>query len=166
MNQGYINRYNLRSVSSYLKLGEQLPSPPCPTTFYAPESYKCGHKERFFKCFEKQVMFKWLNSSYHCPALDRSLNLWKGLMNNLSDVPKLETFVYFTKITADTWLTNNIISVYIALMWILSFLVFVQLSGIFIEQWHKYVLGWCIFTVDDLNKIVNTYDTIGFDQGF
>ena len=46
------------------------------------------------------------------------------------------------------------------------FFTFCAIERIFIEQWHKYVLGWCIFTIGDLNKVVNTYDTIQFDQGF
>ena len=43
-------------------------------------------------------------------------------------------------------------------MWILLlFFTFCAIERIFIEQWHKYVLGWCIFTIGDLDKIVHKY---------
>ena len=54
-------------------------------------------------CFEKRSLIK---------QQGKFVEKFSGLMKNLSDMPKLETFVY----TVTTWSINNIIPVSIALV--------------------------------------------------
>ena len=66
--------------------------------------------------FERIFGVPFFHSSFH------SINLWlhQGAVQMftmfLSDVPKSDTFVYFSTITAATWSTNNIVPVSISLL--------------------------------------------------
>ena len=64
-------------------------------------------EKSIFMCFEKRSLIK---------QQGKFVEMFSELMKNLSDMPKLETFVYITKITVTTWSINDIIPVSIALV--------------------------------------------------
>ena len=58
-------------------------------------------------CFEKKIP----DQTAATILLHQLLERFSELIKNISDMPKSETFVYFTKITAATWSINKIITV-------------------------------------------------------
>ena len=76
----------------------------------------CWHIKRKIMCFEKRSLIKKQLPLCCTRQKFKFVERFGESIKNLSNMPKSETFVYFTKITAETWSIKKITHVSIALL--------------------------------------------------